>query len=77
MVSGEDGRPVMDEGPRSSFLTSEYGVDMTGSCPAGRGILVPTTRTPCRNVSLSAQVVPMSAARSSRLHPGHPSAFLE
>ena len=57
IVSGEDGRPVMDGVPRSSFLPSGYDVDMTGSCPAGRGIIVPTTRTPCRNVSLSAQVI--------------------
>ena len=62
-VSGEDGRPVMGEGPRSSFLPSEYGVDMTGSCPVGRENFVPTTRTPCRNVSLSAHVMPISAAR--------------
>ena len=40
IVSGEDGRPVMDGVPRPSFLPSGYGVDMTGSCPAGRGILV-------------------------------------
>ena len=39
-------------------------MDMTGSCPAGRGIFVPTIRTPCRNVSLSAQVMPISAARN-------------
>ena len=62
-VSGEDGRPVMGEGTRSSFLPSGYGVDMTGSCPVGRGNFVQTTRTPCRNVSLSAQVMPISAAR--------------
>ena len=53
----------MGEGLRSSFLPLGYGVDMTGSCPVGRENLAPTTRTPCRNVSLSAHVIPMSAAR--------------
>ena len=76
-VSGEDGRPVMGEGPRSSFLSFEYGVDMTGFCSVGRGNFVPTTLTPCRNVSLSAHVMPISAARNSRLRPGHPFASSE
>ena len=57
-VSGEGGRPVIGEGPRSSFLPPGYGVDMTGSCPVGREHFVRTTWTPCRNVSLSAHVIP-------------------
>ena len=65
MVSGEHGRPVIGEEPRSSFLPSGYGVDMTGSFPVGRGILVPTTRTPCRNVSLSAACKFPSSSRTS------------
>ena len=38
-------------------------MDITGSCPVGRENFGPTTRTPCRNVSLSSHVMPMSAAR--------------
>ena len=53
----------MDEELRSLFPPLGYGVDMTGSCPVGRENFGATTRTPCRNVSLSSHVMPMSAAR--------------
>ena len=47
---------------KNSFPPLGYGVDMTGSCPVGRENYGPTIRTPCRNVSLSSHVMPMSAA---------------
>ena len=47
----------MDEEFRSPSPPRGYGVDITGSCPLGR-----ENCTPCRNVSLSSQVIPMSAA---------------
>ena len=50
----------MDEEFRSPSPPCGYGVDITGSCPLGRENFGPTTRTPCRNVSLSSQVIPMS-----------------
>ena len=53
----------MDEEFRSPSPPPEYGVDITGSCPLGREYFGPTTRTPCKNVSLSSQVIRMSAAR--------------
>ena len=54
---------VIDKGLLSSPPPGGYGVDVAGSCPVGRGSLDPTTRTLCRKVSLSSQVMPISSAR--------------
>ena len=54
---------VMEEELRSSFPPLGYGVDITGSCPVGCDNFEWTTRAPCRNVSLSSHVMPISAAR--------------
>ena len=53
----------MDEEFRSPSPLRGESVDITGSCPVGLEKFGPTTQTSRRNVSLSSQVIPMSAAR--------------